>query len=224
MLKSNTIIGKIVRTRRKTIALVITQDAELIVRVPLKIPLSFIERAVNKRSEWINRKIAEIKSRPRSEKRQFVTGGKFFYLGQQYELQIVTNQHSVFLKEKLCVPEGSAWYIKSAIEKWYKKRALALIGERCKLYSKIVGSVPASIRITNAQKRWGSCGVKKKVNFSWRLIMAPIEVIDYVVVHELAHLEQLNHSRLFWNKVKSLLPDFKTRQQWLRKNEGFLRW
>ena len=224
MLKNETIIGNIIRTRRKTIALVITQDAELIVRAPLKTSLSYIEKAVDKRSEWINRKIAEMRSRPKPEKRQFIDGDKFFYLGQQYELQRISGHSRVFIEDKLYAPEGSAKHIQLVIERWYKKRALLVISERCKLYTEIIGNEPAAVGITSAQKRWGSCGAKKKVNFSWRLIMAPIEIIDYVVAHELAHLEHLNHSKLFWDTVRSVLPDFKNRQKWLRENERLLRW
>jgi predicted metal-dependent hydrolase len=81
---------------------------------------------------------------------------------------------------------------------------------------------PVAIKITEARKRWGSCGSKGTLNFSWRLIMAPMEVIDYVIVHELAHIGQLNHSPTYWRKVAEILPDYKKREKWLKENGGLL--
>ncbi len=79
-----------------------------------------------------------------------------------------------------------------------------------------------SVKITNAQKRWGSCGPRGTLNFSWRLIMMPVEVIDYLIVHELVHIGQPDHSRLFWTKVRCILPDYKEREKCLKQNDRLL--
>ncbi len=97
------------------------------------------------------------------------------------------------------------------------------IQSRCMWFSMKTGHVPASIRITDARQRWGSCTHKGGLNFSWRLIQAPPEIVDYVVVHELVHISQPDHSRKFWNKVKEILPDYERRRKWLRENERLLK-
>ena len=106
---------------------------------------------------------------------------------------------------------------------WYKERAHEKISERVRMYSSMRGFSYNKINITNAKKRWASCSHKRNLNFSWRLIMAPLPVIDYVVVHELVHLEEKNHSKNFWNKVKMLIPDYQKHKEWLKKNGHLLR-
>lgn len=98
------------------------------------------------------------------------------------------------------------------------KLAEEKIPERCKYYSEVTGLAPTSVRINNAKTRWGSCGAKGRLNFTWRLILAPVEVIDYVVVHELMHLVERNHSQRFWRRVGEIIPAYQARRRWLRKN------
>jgi predicted metal-dependent hydrolase len=90
------------------------------------------------------------------------------------------------------------------------------------LYAAQYGLRYEKIRITSAQTRWGSCSPKGTLSFTWRLVMAPLEVIDYVVIHELAHLRVKNHSKTFWAEVESMLPDYTRHVAWLRKNGKFL--
>ncbi len=106
---------------------------------------------------------------------------------------------------------------------WYKQKALEKITARTNWYSQISGWKFKSISITNAESRWGSRGPSGSINFTWKLIMAPLDVIDYVVVHELAHITEKNHSMRFWNKVKTILPDYKSRQRWLKENRNNLK-
>ena len=94
---------------------------------------------------------------------------------------------------------------------------------RCTWFSLQTGYTPADICISDARKRWGSCTHKGIINFSWRLIQAPPEIVDYVVVHELVHLGQPDHSKKFWEKVRKIMPDYERRRKWLRENERLLR-
>jgi predicted metal-dependent hydrolase len=105
---------------------------------------------------------------------------------------------------------------------WYKAQACQKISERVDWHSSLSGLKYNKIKISGAQKRWGSCSAKGNLNFSWRLIMAPLRVIDYVVVHELAHLEENNHSKRFWNKIKIMMPDYKEHKEWLKENRHLL--
>ena len=216
-------IDKIVRSNRKTVALIVTQDATLVVRAPVYTPMAYIERLVSKKSSWIKQKIAEVLKRPKPPAKEFVGGEGFLYLGKLHKLHIVDDPSLIIeLKDRLYISKNSLPQARKVIMQWYKEEALKIIRERCAWYAKITGYKPASIKITNAQKRWGSCGPKRTLNFSWRLVMAPMEVIDYLVVHELVHIEHPDHSKLFWTKVQSILPDYKKREQWLKQNGRLL--
>ncbi|MBE3127600.1 MAG: M48 family metallopeptidase, partial [Candidatus Atribacteria bacterium] len=104
---------------------------------------------------------------------------------------------------------------------WYKRRAYETISRRVRLYAQKRGFKYNKINITNARKRWGSCSHQGNLSFTWRLTMAPLPIIDSVVVHELVHLELKNHSKAFWNKVGILDPEYKEHKEWL-KNNGYL--
>ncbi|MFA5839825.1 MAG: SprT family zinc-dependent metalloprotease [Candidatus Margulisiibacteriota bacterium] len=104
--------------------------------------------------------------------------------------------------------------------KEYKQRALAVISDRSQYFAEIMGVNYKRLSITSAQQRWGSCTQQGHVNFSWRLVLQPLSIIDYVVVHELAHLRHLNHSKKFWELVSTILPDYKQRRAWLKQNGG----
>jgi predicted metal-dependent hydrolase len=106
---------------------------------------------------------------------------------------------------------------------WYKEKAYEKISERVEWYAKKRGFVYNKINITDANQRWGSCSPKGNLNFSWRLIMAPLSVVDYVVVHELVHLEERNHTKFFWTKVKMLIPEYEKYKKWLKENGYLLR-
>lgn len=103
----------------------------------------------------------------------------------------------------------------------YKSKALIYFNDRVKHYANCCGLVYKSVKVNEAKTRWGSCGGNDSLNFTWRLILAPYRVIDYVVVHELMHIKQKNHSRKFWAEVKNLIPDYKKDEQWLKDN-GYL--
>ncbi|MDZ4165248.1 MAG: SprT family zinc-dependent metalloprotease [Smithellaceae bacterium] len=217
-------IAEIVRSRRKTIALMITNDAELVVRVPLHTPLSYIKRLVLEKGDWIRKKILEVSTRARPSVKEYLNGEEFLYLGGIYKLQIVQNADiGIALRDKLYLSERFLPNAGEVLKQWYKTQALRVISERVAWYGRTSEFKPSSIKISNAKRRWGSCGSKGTLNFSWRLIMAPLAVIDYLVVHELVHLEQNNHSPAYWRRVRAILPDYKERAQWLKENGRLLR-
>jgi len=223
MKKIEIIIDRIVRSRRRTITLVVTQDSTLVVRAPLRASNAYIESVVRKKSAWIRQKLIEASLRPKSPAKEFVNGEEFMYLGQAYKLCFVEQAaKDIELTDKLCLSARVKPIARFVLRRWYKAAALKIIGRRCQWYADATGYKPVAIKITEARKRWGSCGSKGTLNFSWRLIMAPMEVIDYVIVHELAHLGQLNHSPEFWRQVADILPDYKKREQWLKENGGLL--
>ncbi|MDI6726761.1 MAG: SprT family zinc-dependent metalloprotease [Smithellaceae bacterium] len=217
-------INELVRSRRKTIALMITNDAELVVRAPLHTPLSYIKRLVLEKGDWIRKKILEVSRRAAPTVKEYLNGEEFLYLGGIYKLQIVQNADiGIALRDKLYLLERLLPNAPEVLKQWYKTQALNVISERVAWYGRTSELKPSSIKISDAKRRWGSCGSKGTLNFNWRLIMAPLAVVDYLVVHELVHLEHNNHSPAYWSRVRAILPDYRERVQWLRENGRLLR-
>lgn len=207
-------------------ALAITADAELIVRAPLKTSLEYIKKITAEKSEWIARKILEIQKQPKAVEKKFVAGEDFLYLGEKYRLKI-TDELKIRLSEKsegeeLFFPKIFLWRAKERLESWYKKQALKEITARAQAAARKLNLNYHSVKISNAKTNWGSCGPKNSLNFSWRLIMAPELIIDYVIIHELAHILEKNHSHRFWNKVETAMPEYKQARKWLRENGKIL--
>ncbi|MCK5429111.1 MAG: M48 family metallopeptidase, partial [Anaerolineales bacterium] len=119
------------------------------------------------------------------------------------------------LTEKFLLTQTALTHAEEIFTRWYKNQARRVITQRVEKFAKENGFVYKRIRITSAKTRWGSCSSKDSLNFTWRLVMAPIYAIDYVVIHELVHLEEKNHSKAYWYKVKKLMPDYKYRRSWL---------
>lgn len=214
---------KLIRSKRRTIALAVTADASLIVRAPMNTPLSYIERLVSTKIDWIRKAIARVSSRPRPVVHEYIEGESFWYLGKSYKLTIVkkTDKKLVF-RSGFILSAKEKKHARELLILWYKNEAKMKLAERVEWSARRAGIFYKSIKITTANRRWGSCSTSGNLNFSWRLIMAPLSVIDYVVVHELAHLEHRNHSRAFWNTVKVMYPDYEKAKNWLRQNEGML--
>lgn len=216
-------IEKIIRSMRKSIALQVTNNATLIIRAPLDVSEEVIWKVIYKHKNWIDKRKMEIEKRdPKVLDKEFVNGEGFLYLGRYYKLHIIDNQEESvkfengFFLSKKALPEAKEVFID-----WYKRAAYEKISERVNWYAQKCGFRYNKIYITNAQKRWGSCSPNGNLNFSWRLIMAPLPVVDYVIVHELAHLEVKNHGKSFWARVKTLMPDYETHEKWL-KDYGYM--
>lgn len=215
-------IDKIERSKRKTVALLVTSDATLVVKAPYLMPKISIDKLVDKKQSWIKRKVREMNSRPKAPTREFVNGEGFLYLGKNYRLKI-GNFPKVSFGEHLFFPKDKKSTIREELTDWYKSQAEKKFRSRSKWYAKKLGVEYSSIRLSTAQKRWGSCGRNNSLSLNWRLIMAPLKVIDYVIVHELAHISEKNHSKKFWNIVRTTLSDFEKSRDWLKENGEMLR-
>ncbi len=212
---------QIIRSRRKTLSLEIRPDARLVVRAPWRLADSVIEDFVAQKKSWILKKQNWVREKLKSlPPRRFVNGETFLYRGQSYPLQIVPGQRPPLIFNGVFqLSEKARERAKEMMAGWYRDQARSLVHERAQHYSKIAGLVFENIRITGARSRWGSCGPGGRLCFSWRLAMVPRPVLDYVVVHELVHLVEKNHSRRFWKKVEELFPDYPTCRRWLQENE-----
>jgi hypothetical protein len=215
--------AKIIRSRRRTISLEITKDAVLIVRAPLRAPDTSIAHLIREKQAWIEKKMAEVRSRPVPQKKEFVNGEPFLFLGKTYLLEILSGSDTgISLGEKLYVGEHRLPEIRSLLQNWYAQKAKKILPARVAGYSAILDFRPKKIRISDTRRRWASCSTSGTLSFCWRLVLAPPEVIDYVIVHELVHMRQPDHSPRFWEKVRSAMPDYEIRKAWLRENERML--
>jgi len=214
----------IIRSRRKTIAVEITKEGGVLVRAPLKIARREVLDFVHQNRAWIARKLAQA-SKLQAERtlRRFQEGEPFPFLGEQHHLRYVPGGE--YLRKEngeFLLGADLSSRAEDLFRTWYRARAREILEDRVAHFALQMGLSCRSVRITDAKERWGSCNAAGSLNFAWRLVMAPPPVIDYVIVHELAHLVEMNHSRRFWGRLGRILPDYAERRKWLRQNEHLM--
>jgi len=172
---------------------------------------------------WITKRV-EFYSQNKFYPKQFKENEEFLFLGETYKLKFDNNYSSPYIfEDNIFISSLLENNCLDIFEKWYKEKAREIFNKRAYIFSKLLGVKYKKIKLSSAKTRWGSCSSKGYINLSWRLIMAPLDIIDYLVVHELAHLKQANHSPKFWQEVENILPDYKNRRNWLKENGHFLR-
>jgi hypothetical protein len=217
-------IDKLIRSKRRTLSLIVERDGSLLVRAPLRAPEKFIREFVSEHEAWIRRKQAQVLAAyPPFQPREYVEGEEFWYLGKTYQLQIgEATRPALALNGRFQLSRNALPQAGTVFERWYRAQARRVLSERVERYAEMHGFKFQPVKITSARTRWGSCSSRGTLNFSWRLVMAPMAVIDYVVVHELVHLRVKNHSKKFWAQVGTLMPDYKARIEWLKVNGHLL--
>ncbi len=179
------------------------------------------ENLLQENAKWVVEKKRKFDSyRDQAPSRNFVEGASWPYLGESRELSVESvEEHHVademLILSKADVKERS---IKSELESFYRQEARTHLQERIQHYSERMGVEPRQLELRNQRTRWASCSPKQTLSFNWRLIMAPPDVIDYIVVHELAHLQERNHTNRFWDIVSQYDPDYQAHAEWLKKN------
>lgn len=217
-------ISEIIRSKRKTIALVVTTDARVLVRAPLSTPKKYIDSLVKQKSGWIIRKQQEIARRNEAYAHQLYVNGKdFMLLGSSCRLEYSDQVSSILLAHsKIILPIDQKRQTTKLIREYYLETARRIFRERTEYYACLTGIKYKSVRVSAATRRWGSCGINGTLNFAWRLVMAPLRVVDSVVVHELAHIEFRNHSKDFWARVRMIMPDYDQQRKWLEEHQRLL--
>ncbi len=215
---------KIIKSSRRTIALEVEKSGELVVRAPFYVSKKEISKFIEKNIRWIaKRKIEMYELAKKIKPKKFKEGETFWYLGQEYPLSIVEQQRTAIdLDTKFRISEARIPNALKLFENWYRKEAKSLFPDRIDYYTSQMNLKYKNIRISGAKTRWGSCSHDNNLNFTWRLIMAPLEIIDYVVVHEVCHIKQKNHSKKFWDLVGEVVPDYKEKRKWLREKGDYL--
>lgn len=218
-------IDQIIRSSRKTIAIIVQKDGKLIVRAPYRASEQQIMGFVRSKADWILEKQEEVRHRQEQMPvRRFVPGEKFPYLGSLFPLESAARIPGTQKKVAFSFQDGRFWITQLALsqakelfEIWYKRQARFVFETRVSQYAQRFGLTYTTVKISSARTRWGSCSSKGTLSFTWRLVMAPIPVIDYVIIHELAHLIERNHSDRFWKNVERMYPDYKIQEKWLKQ-------
>ena len=215
-------IDKLIRSSRKTVAILVHPDGQVTVRAPKQVPLAQIQAFVDSKAEWIEKKqeIARLKRQSKPGPRRFVEGETFLYLGKEYPLAVCEEPGKPLTLEgdRFVLRPSSRSAPRETFYLWYERQAHTVIKQRVEALAKKFNLHYTKIRITSARTRWGSCSSTGTLSFSWRLIMAPLEVIDYVVIHELAHTVEPNHSKRFWDRVAAMDPNYAKYVKWLKEN------
>lgn len=211
---------------RKTTDIVIERDGLISVRPPRHYTPEQVDAVVASKRMWIYRNLAEWRDlNAAAVAREWVNGETFLYLGRAYRLALVSDQDSaLLLKEgRFClsravIESGGIAAARSAFERLYTDKGLARFNARVAYFAPKVGVAPTSIKVKDMGYRWASCGANGSLNFHWKCMMAPPKIIDYIAVHELCHFHHRNHDDAYWNEVDKVLPDFRERKEWLRRN------
>jgi predicted metal-dependent hydrolase len=207
---------------RKTISLHIKEDGTIVIYAPYSTVKCEIERFIKEKRSWIVKKISEKERSIKEAEKAFIPGERFLYLGELYGLEIGDNNHKGhplklsfgrFILDKDHIKEARDIFIE-----WYKKEAKEKIIGRIDYYSNRIQLFPKGVKITSAKYRWGSCSRDNRLSFSWRIIMASLSIIDYILIHELVHIKEKNHSQRFWSYLESILPDYRKHRLWLKEN------
>ncbi|MGI6688393.1 MAG: M48 family metallopeptidase [Christensenellales bacterium] len=211
---------EVIRSDRKSIALVIDNEANLVVRAPHNTKDKEIADFVDKKRHWIIDKQYQVSVFGEKHAPVLIeTGESILYLGDTYTLLRDNVSEIKISSTNILIPEN---YNKENVVTWMRNEAAKLLNERVAKYAGLMGITYKSVKLSEAKARWGSCSPKNNLNFAWRLIMCPIAVIDYVVVHELSHVAYKNHSPAFWARVKTVLPHYKEQQDWLKVNRKLM--
>lgn len=217
-------IDQVFRTRRRTLALIVKPDGSLVVRAPLRTPDLIIRAFVESKAGWIHAHQAAARANPPIPTPGLGEGQELWYLGKPYPLKVVPSAASpLSFNEAFFITQKALPRARTLLTAWYRAQALHVISQRVAWYAEQFNFSYQQVKITSAQTRWGSCSARNNLNFAWRLVMAPPDVVDYVVVHELAHTREKNHRRGFWALVRAVMPDYPARKKWLKENGGKLR-
>lgn len=216
----------IVKSNRKTISIMIDESGTVMVRAPRRISDEQILALVKEKERWILKKRQEMQARnEKRETRRYCSGERYALYGKEYELEIRTNADARLCRmheegERLILegPLSQGQQVRTLLREWYFHRAREIFADRAAYHAAGMGVRYGTIRIKEQKTRWGSCSEKGNLNFNWKLLLGPPQVLDYVVVHELCHLKHMDHSAAFWNCVRGVLPGFESQRVWLREH------
>lgn len=207
--------------RRKTLELSVERDRSLVLSTPPAVSAQRLEAFVRRKQAWVYQKLAE-KALMQKQVRQksYVQGEGFLYLGRHHRLNLVDEQtaplkwqHGRFHLRRDACSDARRHFIR-----WYSERGRQWLWQRVKTFAARLEVTPAGIKVQDLGYRWGSCGKGDVLYFHWKTMLLPARIAEYVVVHELVHLHEPNHSVAFWLRLERAMPDYASRKQWLAEH------
>ncbi|MGD9900933.1 MAG: M48 family metallopeptidase [Spirochaetales bacterium] len=210
---------EIIRTNRRTLSLSIDKNAKLIVRAPLRMKAETILKFVKEKEGWIAKKQEQVKNSILATK-EYSEYSKFMFLGQSYSVVRSDKVGNIELKDALYVPITTK-NLQKALKDWLFSLSNAVLEGKINYFSQLLGVRVNSVKFVNSRAKWGSCDAKQNITLNIKMLMLPQNLIDYIIVHELSHIKQLNHSQNFWFEVKKYVPNYLTLRKTLKQN-GFL--
>ncbi|MEF2148440.1 M48 family metallopeptidase [Aquilutibacter rugosus] len=208
--------------KRKNVTITVERDRAVVVHAPIGVPEEKLRQLVDNKRQWLFEKLnngQKYQPLPHAPGKELVSGESAGYLGRVYRIELVdAADDAVQFAGKFLIPRSRTSERKRVLRQWYFERAQEKILPRVKLHARNLGVNYAQAKITDSRFRWGSCTPGNNLNFNWRLIKAPMFVIDYVIAHELAHLIEANHTPRFWNIVRAQLPAMERARAWLREH------
>jgi len=210
----------IIRSKRSSLSLEINPKAQLVVKAPYYMPMFLINQFIKSKQEWILENIQKVSKRLVKDK-HYVEGEEFMYLGILYPLHI-GDFKEIGVSKTLNFPKFLLFRAQKEMAEWYKKQAKEIITRRVEINAEKMHAHYTYIYFSDTKSKWGTCGPENDLQFNWRLVMAPLVVLDYVVIHELAHTKEKNHGKNFWNIVGKYTPAFKSHRKWLHAHAHLL--
>jgi hypothetical protein len=211
-------------SNRKTLNITVERDRKIIVRAPKNLSLEKIEHIVESKKQWIREKLNHAQKYPViPETKEFISGETLMYLGKNYQLLVVDEAiEGIEFNQRFRISKANQTKANELFKKWYLKQALNKIEPLAKDYAKSLGVEYNGCKTSEMKYRWGSCTPNNNIIFNWRIIKAPIFVVNYLVAHELVHLIESNHTPEFWNILSIQVPAYQKAKDWLKKNGHLL--
>ena len=211
---------RLVRSARRTLAVQVNAAGEVVVRAPRRASQRAIEDFVAVQQPWIDRQVQRARKRIAERPlHSFEEGSTVPLLGRDVVLRFGTSEApDDELAIPGCRPDADRESRRAAVVARILELAPSLIADVHTDAAARVGVGAKRILVKELRSRWGSCGPDRRMNLCWRLVLAPREVLDYVVVHELCHIHEPNHSRRFWSRVEAACPEYRTHRRWLREH------
>ena len=211
---------------RKKLSITVERDRSVVVHAPVNTSDEKIREVVESKRAWIYEKTNHTQKYEEASHppgKELVNGESALYLGRHYQIELVQSRsQEIVFEQKFIIPEWLGKGRRTVLRDWYQARAEEKIVPKVAKMAKQVGVDYANVRLVDNLYRWGSCTPNNNLHFNWRLIKAPMYVVDYVIIHELAHLREGNHTPRFWNIVSAQSPKMEKAKQWLREHGQIL--
>ncbi len=211
-------------SNRKTLNISVERDRSIIVRAPHYLTADKIDKIVQSKRQWIKEKLNHAQKYPLvAESKEFVSGETLMYLGKNYQLLVVDEEfEGIEFDQRFKISKANQPKANELFKKWYLKQALIKIEPLATKYAKSLGVQYNQFKTSEMKYRWGSCTPANNIIFNWRIIKAPMYVLEYLVAHELVHLIENNHTPRFWNILSIQVPNYEKAKNWLKKNGQLL--